>query len=60
MINNNLCIQRFNGVKGTRINNCYISPLFSERYRTEQNTTLFSNESQSTRRWNMRKKKIQI
>ena len=32
MINNNLFIQRFNGVKGTRNNNCYISPLFSERY----------------------------
>ena len=32
MINNNLFIQRLNGVKGTRNDMCYISPLFSERY----------------------------
>ena len=32
MINNNLFIQRYNGVKGTRIDMCYVSPLFSERY----------------------------
>ena len=29
----------------------------NDEYRTEQNTTFISNKSQSTRRWNMRKKK---
>ena len=40
MISNNLFIQRFNGAKGTRNNNCYISPLFSERYTYRYNNTI--------------------